>query len=409
MATKATGGAGLIKGTAGTVVSDGTLLSDAAGVLISVDGDATIGAGGEISGLFAAETEGEAGNLSLGTVLTFVTPVPGVQAQVVLTTGLSGGARQESDSELLERIYERFRNPAGAGKASDWRRWGKVPGITSLHVYAKRGGTGTVHMVVLQAGSGRTRRPSIPKVAEVDAAVAKQRPVTVDGYRTLAPYFDNGRDLTVRCRVVAAKREYWDWTTGLVGGYTVTNYAAGPPAVISFTGSIATTAPELKLAIDNARAGAAPYPRIQVLATGGPPIPVQVRCTNYTDGVTSTLTLEDPLPTGWAVPSPNDIFHPGGVAAPIIAKAVLDHLDSIGPARGKYADPEDIWEDTLYHGYCSSLATQATYQGLRLAKSATTTIAVGAGAASAQDVTALDVGGAPAPECLYARFVFATP
>jgi hypothetical protein len=100
LATAATGGLGLLIGPANTVIPDGSVLTDPSGTLVVLSGAVNLGALGRSTGAFVALTTGPAGNLSLGTVLTFQAPPPGVTPQVTLTSPLVGGATQESDEAV---------------------------------------------------------------------------------------------------------------------------------------------------------------------------------------------------------------------------------------------------------------------------------------------------------------------
>jgi hypothetical protein len=74
LATAATGGLGLLIGPANTVIPDGSVLTDPSGTLVVLSGAVNLGALGRSTGAFVALTTGPAGNLSLGTVLTFQAP-----------------------------------------------------------------------------------------------------------------------------------------------------------------------------------------------------------------------------------------------------------------------------------------------------------------------------------------------
>jgi hypothetical protein len=333
---------------------------------------------------------------------------------VTLTSPLVGGATQESDEALLLRIYARFQNPPGAGKPSDYRTWAKVAGILGVFVYPKRGGTGTVHTVLTQAGQGAGRLATAPQIAASLAAVTALRPVTVAGYLTMAPRLDANRALWIQIRVQPLQVGYFDWNDLAL---TTVSFAAGPPAVVTIQGSLAVVAPSLKQAIANGQAGVSAFPRIQFVCStmGAPVIPAQLRAVAFVDAAQSQITLQalsyqknDPLVAlqGFVPPSAGDALYAGGLVPPLVAEAGLAHVNSIGPARGKYADPGDPWEDTLYHSRLSQVALDVTSAGLRVLRSAATLIGIGNGVRSSQDVQALDTVANAAPELLYAAHLW---
>ena len=70
----------------------------------------------------------------------------------------------------------------------------------------------------------------------------------------------------------------------------------------------------------------------------------------------ANLTLETALPTTLA--GGETVNPAGGVTTPVAA-AVLAYVNSVGPARGSYADELDIWEDTVSIGRIAEVALAA--------------------------------------------------
>src|SRR5207244_722695 len=90
-AVAASGGAGPVTGTNGTIYPDGALLLASDGVTqFKLSGSVTIPGmppgSGSIAGKFVAVTSGSAGNLPLNAVLTWLSPPSGSDATVVLST-----------------------------------------------------------------------------------------------------------------------------------------------------------------------------------------------------------------------------------------------------------------------------------------------------------------------------------
>lgn len=352
-AVAATGGAGPVTGINGTVFPNGSVLFASDGVTqFELSGAVTIPGvppgSGSIAGSFIAITEGTDGNLPLNSVLAWASPPAGADATVTLSTsGLSGGLDVETDAALLARIFDRLRRPPKGGASVDYRTWAEeVSGVDRAYVYPLRAGLGTVRTVITAGGTGTGRQPAAAVQTAVDTAVALVRPAALQSYATLLPEMPAPNGLTIRARLrPSATRFNFEWTD-TAATYKVDTYTAGSPATLKLDQVAPAT---LKSAIDAYTAGSATAPRIQVDTTTSPPVvPVQVRCTAWSDGGgKTTLTLENPLPTGWVAPSVNDVVYAGGPIATLIADELLAYVDSLGPSRADgYADSTDVWDDT---------------------------------------------------------------
>jgi uncharacterized phage protein gp47/JayE len=344
----ASGGVGLCTGTNGTQFPANTqLLAPDGQTVIKLNSLVTVPGvppgTGSITGSFSAVTKGKAGNLAAGTKLRWIGTPPGGDDEVTLSTGLSGGDDVESSPSLLARLFDRLQKPPKGGTANDYKTWIEeaAEGVTA-YIYPIRGGSGTVHAVVTQAGSGTGRNPSGNQQTAANDNVngsstqEGKRPITVDGFSLMAPEFaDDG--LAIRVRAVPAIDKYaFDWSLG-ASSLTVASYAPGPPGVITTTQPLPVS---LKAAVD---AGA--RPRIQVIIAGIV-VPVEVRVESYDAGL-QTLTLQNPLPAGFGTPSAGNAIHPGGPVVSAAAAALLAYVDSLGPSRQSgYADEFENWEDT---------------------------------------------------------------
>lgn len=139
--------------------------------------DAAIGAGGSLTADFAAVEPGAAGNTPQGTVLTLISPTPGIlSASIVAAGGIGAGADQEAPDALLARLLIRLREPPQGGARTDYAIWAKeVPGVDRVWVYPLYLGAGTVGVTFLGPNAAI---PSAPLVAAVLAAIEEKRPVT---------------------------------------------------------------------------------------------------------------------------------------------------------------------------------------------------------------------------------------
>jgi hypothetical protein len=404
-AVAATGGVATFTGTNGTVFEDGlTMLGPDGETQFQLDGEVTIPGvppgTGSVSGDVIAVTAGDAGNLDAGSELTIESPPSGGDGTATLTTALSGGLDEESDAALLQRLYDRLQKPSKGGTANDFKTWCEEADDVTAYIYPQRGGTGTVHAAITQAGTGTARVPSSTTQDAVNDYVngstteAGTRPVTVEGFEVLLPS-TAAAGLAIRVRCTPSLDKYaFDWSLGATT-FTVASYAAGPPGVITTTQALPDS---LMAAVD-----AGDRPRIQVIISGTV-VPVQVRVTAYNSGA-KTLTLENPLPSGFGTPAAGNAIYPGGPIVDTIAEDLLDYVDSLGPSRvSGYADELELWEDTCAIYRLAQTALNAEDDdGTRLAKNIIAATIDG----SATDVQA-DDATVDGPELLYAASIAVT-
>ena len=406
----ASGGAGTLSGVNGTIFPDATPLLASDGVTrVRTSGAVTIPGvppgSGTVAAQFVATTTGIAGNLAVGSVLTFVSPPAGADATVVLTSPLTGGLDRESDANLLARIYARLQQPPRGGAAIDYRFWSESasPAVLRGYVYPNRGGTGTVQVVIMSGGSGLARVPSLAVQTTVEAYVNLRRPVTVEEFRALrAGTAPTGMRILARLRPAVAKYNFdWDDTAAV---YSTTAYVAGPPAVLTITPAAPAS---LKDAVTFGL-----RPRIQVEASSGPTNPLSVRVTAFNDillGLSTQLTLENPLPVGFVAPAILDRVHAGGPIVGTIAPALLAYVDGLGPSRARgHADANDLWEDTCAIARLTETALDAVdpADGARLASNLAVVGGMTIDGIVADRIGIGDLNGAP--ELLYARRVVVT-
>ena len=391
IANAASGGGGLVGGTNGVTVPDGTqLLGPDGQTVFKLSGAVTIPGtppgSGTIAGVFVAVTPGAVGNLPIGSVLTWQSPPPGINPTVTLTTALSGGFDSESNSALLARILYRLQYPPKGGTAADYRGWAESrPGVARAYVYPRKYGPGSVAVLITQGGAGRGRIVTTAVHSDVDSYIkGSTQPLFVRKYATLDPYMPSTAGLGIRVRIVAnqsARTPYaFDWASadpvnGLPGyAYPITAYTPGtyPTLTISSTGAPATLL--AAVAAYAASPSTVPPPYIQVAS-------LNANCATFVDaggvsrasqmvavtttvlgGPNLTLTLGDaahPLPAGYVDPQVGDTIYPGAAWIPSLIQPVLDYINGLGPSRQSgygnpfepllpemTADPFDPWEDT---------------------------------------------------------------
>lgn len=132
---------------------------------------------------------GVAGNLSIGAGMAFVVPQAGVDTNAYVIQ-LYGGADEETDAELRDRVLRRIQQPPMGGDATDYEAWVlQVPGVTRAWCDALEMGIGTV-VVRFMMDDLRSDNNGIPlaeDVAMVEAYLDTKRPVAVKDVFVLAP------------------------------------------------------------------------------------------------------------------------------------------------------------------------------------------------------------------------------
>jgi uncharacterized phage protein gp47/JayE len=120
--SKATGTI-IVTGSNGVVIPEDTELQTASGNKYRVSISSTIVAGTANISIQAKET-GTSYDELLGVVLTFINPIPGVNATAtVIDTGITGGVDPDTTEQLRTKILNRKRFPPHGGTALDYVSW----------------------------------------------------------------------------------------------------------------------------------------------------------------------------------------------------------------------------------------------------------------------------------------------
>lgn len=168
-------------GVNGSNIPAGTIVSRTDGEQFETLTDGTISGG--VSLLRARSlTAGDAGNTTGTTVLSLVTPTPGVSSDVIVESpGMLGGAPAEMDEPYRERILFDMRSPAMGGSEADYIRWARaIPGIGAVSVFANDEYNGLCTVAVVCASNDPANPvPSQSTLDSVSDSIQQNyRPVT---------------------------------------------------------------------------------------------------------------------------------------------------------------------------------------------------------------------------------------
>lgn len=168
-------------GVNGSVIQQGAILRRTDDVEYVLDADVNI-VGGFGTGTITARIAGASGNAIVGTKVSLISPVAGVQSDAaVIGDGLTLGTNTESDPSLLSRLLSRIQNPPHGGAAHDYDAWAKeVAGVSRVWTYPKQYGLGTVALTFVMDDKVGTIIPSPSEVAAVQTHLEIERPTTAD-------------------------------------------------------------------------------------------------------------------------------------------------------------------------------------------------------------------------------------
>lgn len=145
-----------ITGSPGTVIPEGFLFAvpssgDTAAITFYTSEEATIGLDGTVDITVVATEAGTAGNVAANTVVIMASPTIIGISSITNPTELTGGAAEEDDETLRQRIKEMLESSdeSFVGCDADYKRWAKeVAGVGDAIVIPEWGGAGTVKVVV---------------------------------------------------------------------------------------------------------------------------------------------------------------------------------------------------------------------------------------------------------------------
>lgn len=158
-ATAATSKAVQAEGTAGYTLPAGTVINRSDGYQYTTDSELKIDSTGygiaSVTAVLPDIAEdptggGAAGNCDAGTILTLDANVAGINNQLTLIDGATGGADIESEDDFRARGLLAYQNPPQGGSDSDYKKWAlSVAGITRAWVKRRINGAGTVGVYIM--------------------------------------------------------------------------------------------------------------------------------------------------------------------------------------------------------------------------------------------------------------------
>lgn len=163
-------GTGTVTGTPGTTIPINSELQSSTGEVYLIDTAYTIGVGGTVSVDFTAKVAGADSNDDALVILTFVSPITGVNTSVTVDlNGISDGVDEETDEPYRTRILTRKRKPPHGGADFDYEEWAKeVSGVTRAWSIPMYHGIGTVALVFVR-DEDDSIFPSVAEIATVRA------------------------------------------------------------------------------------------------------------------------------------------------------------------------------------------------------------------------------------------------
>lgn len=140
-------------GTVGVVVPSGSELQSSTGNLYVTDADYTIGGAGTVSMSLTAKETGTEYNEEVGVVLTFVSPISGINTNATITgNGITSGVNEDTKEQYRTRILNRKRQPPHGGAEQDYIDWaleysGSVTRAWAIPLYQ---GLGTIGLAFVE-------------------------------------------------------------------------------------------------------------------------------------------------------------------------------------------------------------------------------------------------------------------
>lgn len=140
----------LITGSPGALINQGDKVTSDI-VSFSFAESLVVGSSGQTLVRVECDEYGTIGNVPANAIRFFPVTLPGLTS-VTNPNPFSNGYNAESDTDLLQRYYERLRTPATSGNRAHYRNWAKeVIGVGAVKVIPLWAGSNTVKVVIIDA------------------------------------------------------------------------------------------------------------------------------------------------------------------------------------------------------------------------------------------------------------------
>lgn len=166
----------MFTGSAGLQIPAGTRFRTGSGLEYALDSSVSIGDSGTAAGTATAVQTGTEYNVPAGQIVAPVSAVNGLTK--VESEEATGGINEETDAELVQRLYQHLRKPPTSGNVQHYLEWAlTVPGVTKAKIFPLWNGPGTVKVVLL-GQDGRGAEPEVVTAAK--AYIETVRPIGAD-------------------------------------------------------------------------------------------------------------------------------------------------------------------------------------------------------------------------------------
>jgi uncharacterized phage protein gp47/JayE len=175
-------GIGFVTGLPGTPIPANLQARLPSGALAETwPGGEVIGVGGTVNVSLRAVEAGLDGNAAGAQSLPLVTPLAGLDPQVITLdgAGMQGGADVEATDALLVRLLAVIREPGHGGAGFDYSKWiGNSFAIAKVRTIPNWTGPGSVGVVVAMGNAAAPRAPIPAEIAAMQAHLGEMNSVT---------------------------------------------------------------------------------------------------------------------------------------------------------------------------------------------------------------------------------------
>ncbi len=139
----------IFNGASGKIIPAGTTLSRADGATFTVLADVEL-VGSLAMATVNADVPGTDGNTPVGTTLSIMSAISGVNSQGTVYLAIEGGTAVQNDDDLRTRMIAAYSSPASGGSASDYKNWAlAISGVTRAWTAPNVYGSGTVGVLFM--------------------------------------------------------------------------------------------------------------------------------------------------------------------------------------------------------------------------------------------------------------------